>query len=491
MKMQKKLSDFRGNEDGSILALFAVMMAIFFGVLALSFDFGRAASTQSEMQSFADNVALAAAGELDRSPTAIARATEAAQFLITDSQSFGDGASTLNGGDFTLTFYSTRPDATTPPTNDPTEARFVTIDVTPRDVSPIFGAAFAALSGTDTDGAATVAARATAGFERQACDITPLMICAPAAGINVDASIGTSMTLDVSVSTGTLVPGVVAMLQPVNEVVPAVDALCDGLSGLGLDLCQIAAEGPRASCFPDTEAAAPTNLLDLEIDSALNTRFDIFGGAATGLVNNPLYPAAPNVLSSFQPSSGQCIANDPQVSTSVMGLPGDDCQSTGGCPLLGNGDWSDGRQAYIDANYGGTDPHPDATTRYDFYLAEIEASASGGGSSSGLLAGLGGGGLGGLVTDITDSILPSCSSQISADPARRVVVTAFVDCSGGGINASVETLPIIDYAEVFLLSPAGLDPAGTLQVEILGGLSSDPQDNVTNARVRSLVRLYD
>lgn len=489
MMIRARLSTFRHTEDGSILALFAVLMAVFFGILALSFDFGRTAATQSEMQSFADNVALAAAGELDGSADAINRATLAAQTLVTDTQTFGTGPSGLGFDDLTLTFYTTRPDAFTAATNAPRAARFVTVDVAPRAVSAIFGAAFSALSGTGIDGAKHVSARATAGHERQVCDITPLMICAPAAGIDVDASVGTALTLDVSVSTGNLVPGVIAMLQPVNEVAPVIDALCGGLDGLGLDLCQIAAEGPRASCYDDTSAAAPDNLLDLEVDSALNVRFDIFGGAATGLVNNPLYPSAPNILNGFEPSSGQCIADNPQASATVMGLPGDDCHTSGVCSFVGNGEWSAGRAAYINANYGGTDPHPDATSRYDFYLAEIEASAQGGNATGGVLGGLGG--LGGVVADITDSILPSCTNQISADPARRVIVTAFVDCSGGGINASVDTLPIIDYAEVFLLSPAGLDATGSVQVEILGGLSSDPQNNVTNARVRPVVRLYE
>ena len=44
---------------------FGVSMAVLFGIVALSFDIGRLGSTQSERQSFADNVALAAAGELD------------------------------------------------------------------------------------------------------------------------------------------------------------------------------------------------------------------------------------------------------------------------------------------------------------------------------------------------------------------------------------------------------------------------------------------
>lgn len=496
MILRRALQHARHSEDGSILALFAIVMALFFGIIALSFDFGRTASTQSEMQSFADNVALAAAGELTGDSSAISRARLAATTLITDTQAFGDGGANLDASDFTLTFYADNPASGGSPTEDPSLASFVTVDAAPRQVSAVFGAAFAALSGTGVDGAQGVAARATAGHDRFACDITPLMICAPAAGIDVNASIGSALTLDASVSTGNLVPGVIAALQPVDTIVPVTDPICAGLSGLGLDLCQIASEGPKASCYPDTDARTPDNLLELEIDSALNVRFDIFGGAATGLINNPIYPAAPNVLSGFEPSSGQCIGSNPQQSATLIGLPGDDCHSAGSCGISGNGDWSLGRQAYIDANYGGTDPYPEARTRYDFYLAEIAAAGAASTNNNGLLGGLGGlgsglGGLGSVLPDLTDAILPSCSSEISTDPARRVIVTAFVDCSGAGLNASVETLPIIDYAEVFLLSPAGLNSSANLQVEILGGLSEDPDDNVTNGRMRSVVRLFE
>jgi hypothetical protein len=96
-----------------------------------------------------------------------------------------------------------------------------------------------------------------------------------------------------------------------------------------------------------------------------------------------------------------------------IGLPADDCYDAGSCSRFGDGDWSQGRELYVDINYGGVDPFPSAVTRYDYYLAEFEASSSG---SGGLL--------GGLINDI----LPQCSNNTSSDPARRVVVAASIDC---------------------------------------------------------------
>jgi len=69
---------------------------------ALSFDMGRVASTQSELQSFADNVALATAGELDGNADSITRAQAAAAAMITDTQTFGTNGQALNIGDVTL-----------------------------------------------------------------------------------------------------------------------------------------------------------------------------------------------------------------------------------------------------------------------------------------------------------------------------------------------------------------------------------------------------
>ena len=128
MKPIRKIKDFRQREDGSLLIFFVVSIVAILGIMALSFDMGRRASTQSDMQSFADNVALAAAGELDGQPDSITRATAAAQSaIIAANEQLKAGASgsatTLQiapvsaalpqGG---LVFYSTLP-ATDAPGN--------------------------------------------------------------------------------------------------------------------------------------------------------------------------------------------------------------------------------------------------------------------------------------------------------------------------------------------------------------------------------------
>ena len=106
-----KNSKFARQEDGALLVFFAICAAAIFLVAALSFDIGRRASTQTELQSYADNVALAAAGELNGFPGAVARARRAAENLIEDKFTIGEGNRVLSGAsDFSLTFYETLPD---------------------------------------------------------------------------------------------------------------------------------------------------------------------------------------------------------------------------------------------------------------------------------------------------------------------------------------------------------------------------------------------
>ncbi|MBP9185024.1 MAG: Tad domain-containing protein, partial [Fuscovulum sp.] len=145
------LPGLRQDERGTILVLWAVCLGVILGIVALSFDLGRASITRSELQSFADSVALAAAGELDANDDAITRATAAAA-LIADSHSFGNTDRALQGAaDYALTFLAALPAsdaaALSDVTTDPRDAAFVRVTVTPTTVESTFGAAFAALTG--------------------------------------------------------------------------------------------------------------------------------------------------------------------------------------------------------------------------------------------------------------------------------------------------------------------------------------------------------
>ena len=97
MSIRSSIERFRRAEDGTAAILWAISLVVVLGLVALAFDIGRLGATQSELQSFADNVALAAAGELDGKADAITRATAAAANLVSDSQTFANGDQALAG----------------------------------------------------------------------------------------------------------------------------------------------------------------------------------------------------------------------------------------------------------------------------------------------------------------------------------------------------------------------------------------------------------
>lgn len=468
---------WRDGEDGSILTIFALMLAIFAGVVALSYDFGRAASTQSELQSFADNVALAAAGELDAQPDSITRATAAAANLVTDFQSYADGEQVLSGADeYTLTFYSVRPDpdGSTPATTNGEAAGYVAVQVHERQVGSVFGSVFNALTGR-ADEDQGVAAYAVAGFTSYACDITPMMFCAPNAEFRADENVGMSVQLRAGGGAGQWGPGAYGFLDPAASMIDS-GGVCAGLSGNNLDICLIAASGSRTACFSTSGVDIATGQRVGNFEAALNIRFDIFQATANNLRNNADYPVAPNVLSGYGPSNGQCIGENAINLPNAVGLPPDDCHLSGSCTRYGDGDWSAGRANYVAVNYGGNDPHPDATTRYDYYRAEIEAYQN----ANGLLRNI----LGGLLT-------PTCSRHVSDDPARRVFVAASIDCTGNAVGGGSSNVPVLEYVEVFMIAPIGLDGTRDVWVEVVGGVGGGALGNETDGIVRDVVQLYE
>ncbi|QPH52899.1 TadE/TadG family type IV pilus assembly protein [Pontivivens ytuae] len=105
------LRRFRQEDDAVVaiqVVIFSVMLLTSTGLVI---DFGRAYSAHSQMQSFVDKAALAAANELDGQPDAMTRATNAA-LAVSQSSSFTFGESEFSVQQ-PLTFLSANPsDAT-------------------------------------------------------------------------------------------------------------------------------------------------------------------------------------------------------------------------------------------------------------------------------------------------------------------------------------------------------------------------------------------
>ena len=470
---------FARDEDGSILAIVGVTLAVMMGFLALTFDFGRLSTTQSELQSFVDNVALAVAGELDGGSDALSRAQTAANQLISDSQTFGTGDTLLSGGtDFALTYFETNPaaDPNATATNSPEDAAFVRVRSTGETIDLGFAAAFSALS--NTPGLRNdVGAEAVAGFSLSACDITPLMFCTPNSTWKADDHKGTSVLLKTGGNGAGWGPGAFGYIDPSGSQLD-LNSSCGTLSGAKLDACLIAATRERSACFETNGVDIRTGQSVGGFEAALNIRFDVFLASVKSFRNDPLYAPAPNVIKGYIATQGQCLANNATLSPDTVGLPPDDCHASSGCDRFGNGNWSAGRQNYINVNYNGNDPHPGAATRYDYYKAEI-AAAGGGGNNKPILK------------NKSETGRPQCSPFQSTNANRRVLVAAAIDCNSHSLNGNGgDGIPVQEFVEIFMISPIGLDGTRDFWVEVVGRVGGGQGGTGASAVYRDVVRLY-
>lgn len=491
-RLQKRATALKADESGNMLVIAAISLTAFLGVVALSFDIGRVTITHSEMQSFADSVALAAAGELDGRDDAITRATNAAQ-IIADTQIFGNANNDLAGAaDYTLTFLSALPaddlDAPNAITTDPRNAVYVRVQTVDVTVSLTFGAAFAALSGNQ-EMENDVAAEAIAGYTQYACDVTPLMFCMPDPNWTAEANVGQMIQLRDGGQGAAWGPGNFGFLDP--GVIPEdslVGGPCAGVDGQ-IIRCLFGAEGPVGQCYRlrgvDTYPGQSVGVNDV----AFNTRFDMFQGALKNERNNLIYAPAPNVIKGLVPGGGgsgngsQCLGNNVAVSPDTRPIPRDDCFGAGTCGgRFGDGDWSVGRAEYVQFNYGGLDPHPSAVTRWDYYKAEVAAAGGASGSTN-------------ILTGRSETGRPSCSNQQSGDVRRRIVVAAAIDCTTYPISGSERGVPVEEFVEVFLTEPVSNDggsPAKLeIHVEVVGSAGGDGAGTSNlDGIFRDVVQLY-
>ncbi|WP_347312270.1 pilus assembly protein TadG-related protein [Defluviimonas sp. SAOS-178_SWC] len=489
MTNNRDTGTFAKDEDGAILVFWAMALAVVLGMVALSFDIGRVAATQSELQAYADHVALAAAGELDGRPDSIIRARNAATNLIADSQTFGLGAQALTSADFTLDFFAALPGNDTtplPPAPNPNppaprNAIYARVTLEPKTVPYTFGAALQVLTGSARVDP-NVGATAVAGFTQYACDITPMMFCIP--GPTFDASdpatIGDMIRLRSGGQGAAWGPGNFGFLEPSTLALDSTGN-CAGAGGTGPMLrCVLGAVGSITQCFAqrgvDTEPGQKVGITN----AALNTRFDMWTGAMKNEMNNPVFAPAPNVIKGLETSGGNsCNWNNPQPTTDTLAIPRDDCFP--GCAPYGDGTWSTGRAAYVTKNYGGTDPHPGATTRYEYYLAEI-ASAGGAGSSSSILTGL------------SETGRPMCSPNQAPDPERRVIIAAGIDCAANPISGSAQAVPVHQFVKMFITEPV-VDNGGSVSsldiyAEIIGSAGGNGGSGGSAGIIHDVVQLY-
>jgi hypothetical protein len=478
-----RLAAFAKAEEGAVLVLWGLFLAVALGFLALSFDLGRVASTQSELQSYADQVALAAAGELDGRPDSITRAGIAANGLITDRQTYANGANTLAGAaNYTLTFFRTLPTddraAATAVTTNGSLARFVRVQVTDRTVSTPFAAANAAINGSpaNTNLQSTVNASATAGMTSFACDVTPLMFCVPNNAWRASDHIGDQIMLRSGGGGAAWGPGNFGFLDvttlPIDPAGP-----CNGLNGAQLYRCLVGAENGITACLR-TDAGVDTKPGQSNgLAAAFNTRFDHFSGPMNGERNDANYRPAPNTVQGTRPSgSSACRGNNPPASN-AMALPRDTGISL--TNRFGNGSWN--RAGYVATNHGGVYPTGTSatSTRYQMYLAEIAAARARTAPNNVPLP------------TRNETGAPMCHNLgPSSDPDRRTIIAAAIDCTSTPVSGNTTGIVPLEYVKLFMTEPVGTQGNDSdIMVEVVdtaGGVGSGAITGVYN----DFIQLY-
>lgn len=453
MNIQFHLKRFARQEDGSLLVFFLVSIATVLGIVALSFDMGRRASTQTDMQSFVDNVALAAAGELDGSANSTTNATNAANTVIAAANEMLKPGTTGNpAADNTITiaqivFYEQLPARDTPssfvvsdletskytlPASDLADpfgadaplAKFVGVRLTNESVDWLFADMLPTAGAPGT----AVGAVAVAGISGWTCEISPLMFCLPrdASGNVEDLTPGVAVQLQTVGNGAAWNPGEFGYLD-ISSIPDAVAGPCASETPESRKQACLLAQGISA-CFEDRGVDIQTGQRAGQEPAGFNLPFGIFGQAMNNLRGDPIYDVGPHIISGQVTDNGCRSTGD---SLDTMAFPSDDCHpncldASGNPTRFGDGNWSAGLTTYLDTNYAFTPPAttafpaptpvpgsffdfvpvdpiatPPPQTRYEYYLLEAERASLGGvmpdyvnGAASG------DGGRGGVLEDV-------------------------------------------------------------------------------------------
>jgi Flp pilus assembly protein TadG len=470
------------SRGGAVAPTIALALAGLIAVGGIAFDYARLASMDTELQSAADQAALAAATQLDGEEGAVDRATQAAQNLVANLTYFAndgnaDGqAVTVE----TITFYADYDPATgakTGETSDDADANYVEVTVAARTANYALTPIVAAFSGTTT-------ASAFATLDSAYCNLPPFMLCKPSADFDASAHIGDGLRLVIDATTA---PGNFGFLQT---------GFGEGAENLAKAIgWNDSAGGCVAARGVVTE---PGN--KQSVRAALNTRFDMSESGQTCPAGGNCYASANARKDLVKGNNCSTSGNqgwsetdipyrgnadgtplDGSADPRIMGHPRDLCHAAsknGICSggIIGDGNWD--RNAFFRVNYGwdaaGSGTANDWTTktglpadvsRYQVYLWEFNnpqpnAPQPGGlGTSQGPFQVANGNGQG-TTAKQSYSAAPVCRPGAVApgnlDTDRRVMAVAVVDCTG--LNGRDTVVPR-DWVDVFLVEPTF--PRGT------------------------------
>jgi Flp pilus assembly protein TadG len=256
---------------GAVAPTVALSLFGLIGMGGIAFDYAHLADLDTELQNAADHAALAAATQLDGSNGSRARATAAAQSLLTNTTFFASDAGT-DPDDArkitvpTVNFYQSYDDATD------TYGGLATSDADARVVQVVVGGRRADYALTPVVGAitsGTIDAEAAATLAAAVCNVPPLMMCvpSPAEDFPETADIGKGVLLQPGPNVGFWAPGDYGYLD-----------FGDGASGVKINLGR---NNESAGCV-NTSNGIPTEPGNkASVTDALNSRFDVYPVASS------------------------------------------------------------------------------------------------------------------------------------------------------------------------------------------------------------------
>ncbi len=493
------LIDFARDRSAAIAPMYAMALFGLIMIAGVGWDYSRMATMDSELQNAADQAALAAATQLTGVTGARANATAAAtNYLATagsqwanETRLANDGKGRTIGG-LSYEFFQTWNHTTDVPgaaaTSD-ADARYVRVTVDGREAFY----ALTAIGGVLSSG--ELSARAVATLEASACNVPPLMVCAPSGNSGFPDANDIGIALDLREgpqSSAEFTPGNFDLLD--IDYANVANNLQNRTLGLNSDLL-----GCTAAQITTAPGRRTTQ------NTAFNSRFGIYpngqntscranGDFCPGdLTRNDLvrrvtvnnFNQLPPATLPTSPGESAACADNPggdlipfsevPVTPAVakQGFPLDTCQSLGlaGCLSFGDGAWPvDTYLSQIHGTNSASVPGLDANgngqiSRYEVYEWERANAARREVKELARIRNANGNG-GTLYCSAPRPIegTPVVPSNTQKD--RRIATVAVVDCTGNNGRFDVNTFR---YVDLFLLGPiTGPAGANELKAEIVG-----------------------
>lgn len=447
------LRAFWRDQSGVAMILVAIMLPVLIGFALLAIDMSRANGLHSDLQKGVDALALAGAGELDGRSDSITRANNAIEKLLANETLFSTaGSHQIARADITVTYLTGIPasDNTGLGANgvDANGVNWASID--PKAVSLVAvtvnasGAGafetFFPVSFSRGAGSIDIQPQAVAGFKQSICETVPLFMCNPFE----TATPATSKTIQQAFASGDTYGREFRVLKVDSNPGPGNFGLIDNSL---TSLRDAIATGTAGTCYDRNSLTTKTGVTLGQVNTGLNTRFDLYSGSLNKQSKNWAYRPASNVRKG---QKNGCNKYDPVSDGTALPLPpGTNYNDSKGMSdqITSQSFWS----TYWSVNHkGATYPNIPAAThpthanvpasRYDVYKYEISNGLVGDPSKN----------------PTKETGTPSCfkGDMPTDDPDRRLLNMAIVNCiaNQSKLNGHVAIKPD-GYVSVFINTP--------------------------------------